>query len=188
VARVYEEMRAGMSPLAGVPWPRLQREEAVVTPANDEDQPGEAVVFVDRFPTADGRATVMPTTFQPGPEGRDADHPLVLTTGRVLEHWHTGAMTRQAGTLDALAPEPLVTIHPVDAGPLGVIDGAAIELATRHGAVRAVAHLSPEVRRGQVFMAFAYWEAAANRLTGDAVDPVAKIPGFKVTAVRVMPV
>jgi len=185
VARVYEEMRAGMAPLAGVPWRRLVREEAVVTPAAREDEPGQSVVFDDHFPTADGRATVVPTAWRPGPEVRDDAYPFVLTTGRVLEHWHTGAMTRHATVLDAIAPLPLATLHPDDAAALGIADGAPVELATRHGAVRAVAALSPEVQRGQVFMPFAYWEAAANRLTGAALDPVAKIPGFKVTAVRV---
>ncbi|HSN33501.1 MAG TPA: molybdopterin dinucleotide binding domain-containing protein, partial [Ideonella sp.] len=159
--------------------------EAVVTPALHEDAPGEAVVFVDRFPTADGRATLVPTTFQPGVEVPDAEYPFVLATGRLLEHWHTGAMTRHASTLDALAPEPLATLHPADAQGLGIADGAPIELSTRHGSVRASAHLSPEVRRGQVFMAFAFWEAAANKLTGDTLDAVAKIPGFKVTAAKV---
>ena len=185
VARVYEEMRAGMSPLAGVPWRRLVRDDAVVTPAEREDDPGDAVVFIDDFPTADGRATLVPTTFRPGPETRDADYPFVLTTGRVLEHWHTGAMTRHASMLDAIAPLPLVTLHPDDARGLGVAAGAPIELATRHGTLRAIASVSPEVQRGQIFMAFAYWEAAANRLTGDALDPFGKIPGFKVTAATV---
>jgi formate dehydrogenase major subunit len=185
VARVYEEMRSAMPPLAGVPWSRLVREDAVTTPATREDEPGDAVVFIDRFPTADGRAHLVPTTYRAGPETRDSDYPFVLTTGRVLEHWHTGAMTRHAEVLDALAPQPLASLHPDDARRLGIADGTAIELATRHGGVRAIAQLTPEVQRGQVFMAFAYWEAAANRLTGDALDPVAKIPGFKVTAVKV---
>ncbi|MBB1161945.1 formate dehydrogenase subunit alpha [Aquariibacter albus] len=188
VARVYEEMRQAMEPLAGVPWSRLVRENAVMTPAAREDAPGEAIVFIDRFPTDDGRAHLVPTTFAAGPETRDADYPLVLTTGRVLEHWHTGAMTRHASMLEAIAPAPLVQMHPLDAEPLGIADGAAIRMATRHGEVQAVAVLTPEVQRGQVFMAFAYWEAAANRLTGDALDAVAKIPGFKVTAVQVQPV
>jgi formate dehydrogenase major subunit len=187
VARVYEEMRAGMAPLAGVPWRRLVRDDAVMTPAAAEDDPGEAVVFTDHFPTADGRATLVPTSFRPSPETRDGDYPFVLTTGRVLEHWHTGAMTRHASMLDALAPLPLVNLHPDDAAPLGIRDGQTVELATRHGALKAVASLSPEVQRGQIFMAFAYWEAAANRLTGDALDPVGKIPGFKVTAAAVRP-
>jgi formate dehydrogenase major subunit len=187
VARVYEEMRRVMPGLAGVPWRRLVREDAVVTPAAHEDAPGESVVFVDRFPTADGRAQLVPASYRAGPQTRDAAYPFVLTTGRVLEQWHTGAMTRHASVLDTLAPQPLASLHPADAELLGIADGAPIELATRHGSVRALAHLTPDVQRGQVFMAFAYWEAAANRLTGDALDPVAKIPGFKVTAVRVRP-
>jgi len=185
VARVYEEMRGVMEPLAGVPWSRLVREEAVVTPAAREDQPGESVVFIDRFPTTDGRATVVPTKFSPGAERVDADFPFVLTTGRVLEHWHTGAMTRHASMLDAIAPEALASVHPLDAAALGVRDGQAVMLATRHGAVQARATVTPDVQRGQVFLPFAFWEAAANKLTGDALDPFGKIPGFKVTAVRV---
>jgi formate dehydrogenase major subunit len=185
VARVYEEMRAVMEPLAGVPWSRLVREEAVVTPAPREDQPGHAVVFIDHFPTADGRARVVPTTFRPGAEQVDAEYPFVLTTGRVLEHWHTGAMTRHASMLDAIAPEALAHLHPDDAARLGVADGAPVHLITRHGRVQARASISNEVQRGQVFLPFAFWEAAANKLTGDALDAAAKIPGFKVTAARV---
>ncbi len=184
VARVYEEMRTVMEPLAGVPWTRLVREDAVVTPAPLENEPGHSVVFIDRFPTTDGRATIVPTTFKPGAEQVDAEYPMVLTTGRVLEHWHGGAMTRHASMLDAIAPEALVLLHPTDAERLRVADGVFVELATRHGAVRARASLSNEVRLGQVFLPFAFWEAAANKLTGDALDPVGKIPGFKVTAVR----
>ena len=85
-----------MEPLAGVPWSRLVREDAVVTPAEREDQPGHAVVFTEQFPTADGRATLVPARFAPGPEQADSEFPLVISTGRVLEHWHTGAMTRHA--------------------------------------------------------------------------------------------
>jgi formate dehydrogenase major subunit len=185
VARVYEEMRGVMEPLAGVPWSRLVREDAVVTPAQREDEPGQSVVFIDDFPTPDGRATVVPTAFRPGAEQADADYPFVLTTGRVLEHWHTGAMTRHASVLDALAPEALVSLHPADAQSLGVRHGQVVQLSTRWGAVQARAQVSPDVQPGQVFLPFAYWEAAANKLTGDALDSVAKIPGFKVTAVRV---
>ena len=184
VARVYEEMRSVMEPLAGVPWTRLVREEAVVTPAAREDQPGEDVVFIDRFPTLDGRATLVPTHFRPGAERTDAEYPYVLTTGRVLEHWHTGAMTRHASMLDAIAPEALVSLHPADALTVGVRDGQAVLMSTRHGAVQARVRVSTEVQPGQVFLPFAFWEAAANKLTGDALDAVAKIPGFKVTAAK----
>jgi formate dehydrogenase major subunit len=168
VARVYEEMRAVMAPLAGVPWSRLMREEAVVTPAPAEDAPGQSVVFVDGFPTADGCATLV-------------------TTGRVLEHWHTGAMTRHASMLDAITPEALVSLHPLDAAALGLSDGATVRLETHHGGVVVRASISEQVQRGQLFIPFAFWEAAANTLTGDALDAVAKIPGFKVTSARLLP-
>ncbi|HNJ83214.1 MAG TPA: molybdopterin-dependent oxidoreductase, partial [Piscinibacter sp.] len=184
VARVYEELRSVMEPLAGVPWRRLVREDAVVTPAEREDEPGHAVVFTERFPTADGRATLVPANFAPGPEQPDADYPLVISTGRVLEHWHTGAMTRHANVLDALAPVPTVSIHPDDALRLGVKHGETIRVESRHGAIEGVAELTRAVKPGHLFLPFAYWEAAANRLTGSALDPFGKIPGFKVTAVR----
>ncbi|TDP72699.1 formate dehydrogenase subunit alpha [Roseateles toxinivorans] len=184
-ARVYEEMRQVMAPLAGVPWSRLQRENAVTTPAAREDEPGERVVFHDHFPLADGRSQLVPATFTPGPEQPDAQYPLVLTTGRVLEHWHTGAMTRRATALEALAPAPQINIHPEDAAGLHLHDGQTVDLRSRHGQVQAQVQLSREVQPGQVFLPFCYWEAAANLLTGDALDAVGKIPGFKVTAVRV---
>ncbi len=187
VARVYEEMRAVMAPLAGVPWSRLVREEAVVTPAPVEDAPGQSVVFVDSFPMPDGCARLVPTQFRPGAERTDADYPFVLTTGRVLEHWHTGAMTRHASMLDAITPEALVSLHPLDAAALGVADGASVRLETHHGGVVARASVTEQVQRGQLFIPFAFWEAAANTLTGDALDAVAKIPGFKVTAARLLP-
>ena len=185
VARVYEEMRSVMEPLAGVPWSHLVREDAVMTPALREGEPGEAVVFTDHFPTPDGRATITPTEFVPGVERAEGDYPFLLTTGRVLEHWHTGAMTRHASMLDAISPRALALLHPVDAARLGIRDGAPIELSTRQGAIEVMASLNGEVQLGQVFLPFAYWEAAANKLTSDALDTAAKIPGFKVTAVRV---
>ena len=188
VARVYEEMRQVMAPLTGVPWSRLLREDAVVTPALRHDAPGDSVVFIDRFPTVDGRATLVPTTYRPGAEQVDAQYPFVLTTGRVLEHWHTGAMTRHASVLDAIAPQALASLHPSDALTLGIRDGQAMTLTTRHGVVQARASVSSDVQPGQVFLPFAFWEAAANKLTGDALDATAKIPGFKVTAVKVAPV
>lgn len=185
VARVFEEMRQLMAPLVGVSWARLLREEAVVTPAPREDMPGEDVVFIDSFPTADGRAQLMPTRFTPGPEQPDAQFPLVLATGRVLEHWHTGAMTRRASALEALSPQPLISMHPEDMAALQLHEGQAVRMSSRFGDLQALLQPSPEVRQGQVFLPFCYWEAAANLLTGSALDPSGKIPGFKVTAVTV---
>lgn len=184
VARVYEEMRQVMAPLAGVPWARLLREGAVETPAAREDEPGDAVLFMQHFPTPDGLAQLMPTCFMPGPEQPDADYPLVLATGRVLEHWHGGAMTRRASVLEALSPQPLISLHPEDAATLRLHEGQIVTMRSRHGVVQAQLQISPEVQSGQVFLPFCYWEAAANTLTGSALDPSGKIPGFKVTAVR----
>ena len=184
VSRVFEEMRSVMAPLAGVPWSRLRQQEAVVTPAPQEDQAGHAVLFEQHFPTPDGRALLVPARFMPGPEQPDRDYPLILSTGRVLEHWHTGAMTRRASALDALSPEPQISMHPQDAAALRLQEGQTVQMASRHGHVQALLQLSPEVLPGQVFLPFCYWEAAANLLTGSALDPAGKIPGFKMTAVR----
>ncbi len=185
VARVYEELRSVMSPLAGVPWARLVREGAVTTPAAREDSPGEAIVFTDHFPTSDGRANLKPASFAIGVEVADEAYPFILSTGRVLEHWHTGAMTRRASMLDALAPIPVISLNVDDATRLGIAGDTRVEMRSRHGSVEALAAISSSVARGQVFMPFAYWEAAANKLTGDALDPYGKIPGFKVTAVQI---
>jgi formate dehydrogenase major subunit len=185
-ARVFEEMRSCMAPLAGVPWSRLRREGAVTTPAPREDEPGQSVMFTEVFPLPGGRAQLVPTRFMPGPEQPDQQYPLLLTTGRVLEHWHTGAMTRRSAVLDALLPTPQICIHPQDAATYQVRDGQGLTLSSHHGQVHANAKLTREVQPGELFLPFCYWEAAANLLTGETLDAVAKIPGFKVTAVRIV--
>ncbi|TAG49258.1 MAG: formate dehydrogenase subunit alpha [Betaproteobacteria bacterium] len=186
--RVFEEMRSVMPPLAGASWARIAREDAVVTPADREDAAGQSVVFVEQFPTADGMATMHAASFAAGPEQTDGEFPFILSTGRVLEHWHTGSMTRRATSLDALAPTPKLAISASDAAQLGLTSGESLAVTSRHGTLTAVADVSDLVQRGQVFLPFAYWEAAANKLTGDALDPFGKIPGFKVTAVSVVKV
>jgi formate dehydrogenase major subunit len=125
-------------------------------------------------------------SFVASPEQTSDDYPFVLSTGRVLEHWHTGAMTRRATMLDALAPVVTIAINPDDAGALGIESGDWVVIASHHGEIEAFADCSTLVAKGQVFIPFAYWEAAANKLTGDALDPFGKIPGFKVTAVRLV--
>ena len=115
----------------------------------------------------------------------DAEFPLVLNTGRVLEHWHTGTMTRRAQALDALQPGPFVEIHPDDLAALGVDDGQEVTVRSRRGAIRLPARASDGVQPGSVFIPFHFREAAANVLTNDALDPFGKIPEFKFCAVRV---
>ncbi len=185
VAHVYEEMRQTMEPLRGVPWSRLVREGAVVTPAEHEDRAGDAVVFTHDFPRASGKAALVPAQFRAGPEQATAAKPLILSTGRVLEHWHTGSMTRRSSALSTIAPQARLTMHPDDAKARGIGDGTVVRVSSEHGSVDVICELSAAMRCGEVFMPFAYWESAANKLTGDAIDPVGKIPGFKVTAVEV---
>ena len=183
--RVFDEMRRLMPSIAGIDWQRLQREGAVTYPCHAEGDPGEPVVFTDRFPTADGRGRFVPADLIPADERPDADYPLVLITGRQLEHWHTGSMTRRAGVLDAIEPDPVAWIHPEDLAESGIAPGDPVTLETRRGAVTLWARADEGTPRGAVFVAFCWAEAAVNRLTNAALDPVAKIPEFKYCAVRV---
>jgi formate dehydrogenase major subunit len=183
-ARVFDEMRQLMPSIAGITWQRLEREGAVTYPCRAEGDPGEPVVFTERFPTADGRGRFVPADLIAADEQPDAEYPLVLITGRQLEHWHTGSMTRRASVLDAIEPDPLAWIHPVELAALGLAAGDAVTLETRRGRVTLFARADEGTPRGTVFAAFCWAEAAINRLTNAALDPVAKIPEFKYCAVR----
>jgi formate dehydrogenase major subunit len=182
---VLEEMRGLMPSIQGISWERLEREGAVTYPCPDETSPGEPVVFRERFPTADGRGRFVPALPSPGAELPDADWPMSLITGRQLEHWHTGAMTRRATVLDAIEPQPTASLNPRDLARLGLAAGERIRVASRRGEIALVARADDGVPVGSVFVPFAYAEAAANLLTHPALDPFGKIPGFKHCAVRV---
>jgi len=186
VAAVFEEMRQAMhAVIGGISWDRLQREGSVTYPCQAEDAPGAAVVFIDRFPTADGRVRLVPTRLIAADETPDAEFPQVLITGRQLEHWHTGSMTRRAGVLDAIESGPTASLHPADLAALKVLAGEHLRVVSRRGAVVLAARADDGMQRGVVFIPFAYVEAAANLLTNDAIDPHGKIPEFKYCAVRV---
>jgi formate dehydrogenase major subunit len=174
-----------MPSLANITWDRLERENAVTYPCHGPDEPGEAIVFHDHFPTPSGRARVVPAGVSDPAELPDADWPFVLTTGRELEHWHTGAMTRRAGVLDALEPAPTVSLAPSELRRLGVIAGQRLRVATRRGAVELTARADPGLPDGLAFIPFAYREAAANLLTDPHLDPEAHIPGFKYCAAKI---
>ncbi len=186
VSEVFDEMRRSMASIAGLTWERLEREHAVVYPCPTEDAPGQPVVFVDRFPTATGRARFVPADIVPANERPDADYPMVLITGRQLEHWHTGSMTRRATLLDAIEPDPVAFVHPLDLERLGLAPGEVITLQSRRGEVSLYARADDSSPPGAVFVPFCYYEAAINRLTNAALDPTAKIPEFKYCAVRVL--
>ena len=185
VAEVFAEMRAGMDTIAGITWERLERDSAVTYPCLEEGDPGQPVVFTEHFPTATGRARFVPADLISADEQPDANYPMVLITGRQLEHWHTGAMTRRAGVLDAIEPEPMASFHPLDLDAFGVNSGEVVTVASRRGSISLYARADAGTPRGAVFIPFCYYEAAANKLTNPVLDPVGKIPEFKYCAVNV---
>ncbi len=187
VAEVFEEMRGTMASIAGISWQRVSREGAVIYPCRSEDDPGQAIVFSEEFPTPSGRGRLVPAAIVPPDEMPDGDFPMVLTTGRLLEHWHTGAMTRRATLLDSLEPEAIATLAPVDLERLGIAPGDGIVIESRRGTIQARARIDSGIQPGMVFVPFCFVEAAANLLTNPALDPDGKIPEFKFCAVRCRP-
>lgn len=181
---VFAEMKRGMHSLDHISWERLDAEESVTYPCPADDAPGLDVVFGDRFPTASGRARFRPTVPLPPDEPIDDAFPTVLITGRQLEHWHTGSMTRRATVLDALEPAAVATLAPGELARLGLEPGAALAIETRRGKITLTARTDPLMPEGMVFVPFCYVEAAANILTNPALDPYGKIPEFKYAACR----
>ena len=184
-ADVFEEMKAVMPSLDNITWERLRAESAVTYPCPAPDRPGMDIVFGEGFPTPDGRSQLVPASIVPPAEEPDAEYPMVLTTGRQLEHWHTGAITRRAAVLDALEPEAVASLSPLDLRKLGIEAGEAVRVETRRGAIELKARSDGAVPSGMVFVPFCYAEAAANALTNPALDPLGKIPEFKYCAARV---
>jgi formate dehydrogenase major subunit len=182
---VFEEMRKCMDSIAGITWERLEQDSSVTYPCENEGDPGQPVMFVNQFPTPTGRAKFVPADLISAAERPDAQYPLVLITGRQLEHWHTGAISRRAAVLDHIEPEPVASLHPLDLDQLGVVPGATITIESRRGKISLYARADDGTPRGSVFVPFCYYEAAANMLTNPALDPVGKIPEFKYCAVRV---
>jgi len=184
VSEVYDEMRGAMKSITGITWDRLNRKSSVTYPCADENDPGQGVVFIDDFPTPTGRARLVAAKAIPADEQPDEEFPLVLITGRQLEHWHTGSMTRRASVLDALEPVPVIYVNQRDLENLGVEPGGEIIARTRRGEIRAFARPDGALKAGEVFIPFCYHEAAANLLTNEALDPFGKIPEFKFCAIR----
>ncbi|TAL72055.1 MAG: formate dehydrogenase subunit alpha, partial [Burkholderiaceae bacterium] len=186
VAAVYEEMRQAMhAAIAGISWERLQRESSVTYPCLSEDDPGQPTVFIDDFPTPDGRVKLVPADIIPANERPDADYPFVLITGRQLEHWHTGSMTRRASVLDAIEPMATASMCGADLLALGLQAGDVITVQSRRGEVAIHVRRDDGTPQGAVFIPFAYYEAAANLMTNPALDPFGKIPEVKYCAVAV---
>jgi formate dehydrogenase major subunit len=186
-ARVFEEIRQCTPSMGGITWERLEREHAVTYPCRAEGDPGLEVIFEESFPTASGRGHLKAVDLTAAAERPDDDYPLVLITGRLLEHWHTGAMTRRATVLDAIEPLPMVSVTPALVEELGVEPGDTVTLETRRGSVAALVRSDPAIPAGAVFLPFCYVEAPANLMTNPKLDPDGKIPEFKYCAVRVRP-
>ena len=187
-SEIYTEMASLMPALDNISWERIERESAVTYPSDAPDKPGHDVVFADRFPTQDGRGKLVPAKIVPPDEKPDAEYPFVLTTGRQLEHWHTGAMTRRASNLDALEPGAVASVSRGTLAKLGIAAGDMIRVSTRRGVVELAARQDDAVPDGVVFIPFAFVEAAANLLTNPALDPFGKIPEFKFCAAKLEPV
>ena len=184
-ADIFAEMKLNMRSLDNITWDRLSSENAVTYPSLSEEDPGQAIVFGDGFPRQDGRARFTPASVIAPDDTPDADYPMILTTGRQLEHWHTGSMTRRASVLDAVEPEANCSLHPKTLRKLGVEAGGHVRLTTKRGSIVVMARADRAVSEDMVFLPFAYVEAAANILTNPAVDPYGKIPEFKFSAVKV---
>ncbi|MEM6679589.1 MAG: molybdopterin dinucleotide binding domain-containing protein, partial [Pseudomonadota bacterium] len=185
---VFAEMKMGMNSLNNISWARLEAQNSVTYPTAGPEEPGQSVVFGDGFPRAGGRAKFSPAQIVAPAEAPDADYPMIMTTGRQLEHWHTGSMTRRAGVLDWAEPEANASLHPKTLRRLGVEPGELIRIETRRGSIEIMARADRAVAEDMVFVPFAYVEAAANTLTNPQLDPYGKIPEFKFSACRIGPV
>ena len=181
---VYAEMMRAMPSLANITWDRLMRESSVTYPCDAPDQPGHDIVFGNGFPTSTGRGRFVPAQIVPPAEEPDAEFPFVLTTGRQLEHWHTGSMTRRASVLDDLEPEAVAYVSSTDLRRIGLKAGDLIRVTTRRGMIELKARVDSAIPTGMIFIPFAYAEAAANVLTNPQLDPFGKIPEFKFCAAR----
>ena len=182
---VFAEMKQVMDSLDNITWERLERESAVTYPVDSPDQPGNEIVFGDGFPTDTGRATLVPASIVPPAESPDAEFPMVLSTGRQLEHWHTGAMTRRSRVLDAIEPEAIAQMSSRDLFRLGLKAGDRIRVETRRGVIELKTRAEGAIPEGMIFIPFCFAEAPANVLTIPQLDPVGKIPEYKYCAARV---
>jgi len=174
-----------MPSLNNISWDRLERENSVTYPSKSPTTPGEEIVFGDKFPNESGRGKFVPASVTSPNEVPDEEFGMILTTGRQLEHWHTGAMTRKASNLDAIEPEATVSISPNEILKKNMQPGDKIKVSTRRGTINIRVREDRAVPEGVIFIPFCYSEAAANLLTNPALDPYGKIPEFKYCAAKI---
>ena len=182
---VYAEMQLAMPSLSNINWNRLNNEHAVTYPCSSPDKPGQEIVFADGFPTANSRGQFVPANFTPPNDMLDEQYPFILTTGRQLEHWHTGSITRRSHVLDTLEPEAFVQLNSNDAKRLDIKAGELAKITSRRGTIKLKVRLDDNIQQNLVFIPFAFVESAANILTSAALDPDGKIPEFKYSTVSI---
>ncbi|MFK7866024.1 MAG: formate dehydrogenase subunit alpha, partial [Alphaproteobacteria bacterium] len=184
-SEICDEMSALMFSRNYITWKRIESEDCVTYPCTAADMEGLAIVFANGFPTLTGRAKIVPARYSPPDELPDEDYPFILTTGRLLEHWHTGAMTRRSNALDSLEPDPIACLNRHDMRKMQLEAGTLIEVKTRRGKIKLKARMDNDIPEGMVFIPFCFHEAAANLLTNPKLDPYGKIPEFKYCAAQI---
>ena len=180
---IFNEITELTPSYAGISYKRLEKEGGLQWPCPTPKHPGTPYLHKDKF--VRGKGLFHAVEFIPPAELPDKGYPLFLTTGRVLYHYHTGSMTRRDESLNFRHPEGYVEVNPVDAMEMGVEDGEKVRVASRRGKIEIPVMVTPRSPQGTVFIPFHFFEAAANRLTNTVLDPIGKIPEFKVCAVKV---
>ena len=180
---LFEELRQLTPSYKGMTYERIEKECGLRWPCPTEDHPGTPILHGAQF--SRGKGLLVPIEYKAPAECADAEYPLTLTTGRLLQHYHTGSMTRRSKVLDTIKPSGMVEININDAHKLNIVDGEKVKVSTRRGAIEIDAMVTSRIKEGIIFIPFHFAESAANVLTNDALDPVAKIPEYKVCAVKV---
>ena len=182
---VFNEVAKVTPAYGGMSYKRLEKPEALHWPCPTADHPGTPILHTQKFAHPDGLAIFTPIEFKRPAEVPDAEYPMILTTGRCIWQWHTGSMTRRSPSLENEEPASWVEINTEDAKALGIQDKEFVRAITRRGELKITARVTDGIKRNEVFMPFHYVECAANKLTNNALDPVAKIPEFKACAIRI---
>jgi formate dehydrogenase major subunit len=185
ISEVFNEMSMVMPSLNNITWERLEKEDSVTYPCESVNEPGKDIIFVEGYPTEDGRGKIVPAQLVSPAEIPDDTFPLVLTTGRLLEHWHTGVMTRTSSVLDEIEPKAILCMNAIDMKKMNIDPGQNVKVSTRRGNITIAVRQDWQLPEGMIFMPFCYNEAAANILTNPQLDPIGKIPEFKFCAAKV---
>jgi formate dehydrogenase (coenzyme F420) alpha subunit len=182
---IFDEIRKVTPSYAGITYARMDKADAVHWPCPTVEHPGTPILHKEKFATADGLGVLTAIEFKYPAEVPDAEYPLILTTGRCLWQFHTGSMTRRSEDLEREAPTGWVEICPDDAKALGITNGEKVRAVSRRGQIEITAKVTDDIKKGEVFIPFHFAECAANILTNNALDPIAKIPEYKACAVRI---